>query len=133
MDKKIIFITVLFLLTISISCTKIRENRIEGSWEYVSVSSGEASIDETWIFYESGQLIIKKVYNETSTTAYDTASYYVKSEGLAGYVEVLDAVSYTNGKYRIKKLTAKQLKILRLLDELGNSEYVLKEFIRISK
>lgn len=128
---KYIFGSVIFILIFS--CTKIRENKIEGTWEYVPVASWEESIDEKWTFNENDEIVIEKIYNTISSTVTDTGVYYVKSEGLSGYVEVYDLDNYTNGKYRIKKLTNNQLKILRLFDGAGNSEYVLKEFIRSSK
>ncbi|OFY72949.1 MAG: hypothetical protein A2265_10575 [Bacteroidetes bacterium RIFOXYA12_FULL_33_9] len=114
------------------SCTKIRESRIEGTWEYIPLTY-DASVDEFWTFTENDELIVKRIYNSSITTTHDTGTFHIKAEGLSGYVEVFDIDKYTNGKYRIKKVTNKQLKILRILDGEGNSEYVLREFIKSSE
>lgn len=121
----------LFLSSFSfVSCKKMKENRLEGTWKFVSYSSADQNIDKTWTFSNNGDFTQTVVNNLTTTTTSVTGTYVVKVGGFKTFLDIFDVDLYTDGKYRVVKLSGKTLKTIQTSDGDGVSQYVRKDFTK---
>lgn len=123
-------IFVFLIIASVVSCKKMKENRLEGTWKFVSYSSADQNIDKTWTFSNNGDFTQTVVNNSTTTTTSVTGAYVVRVSGFKTFIEIFDIDIYTDGKYRIVKLSGKLLKTLQTTDGTGTSQYVRKDFTK---
>lgn len=121
---------VLLMVGSFFSCKKMKENRLEGTWKFVSYSASDKNIDKTWTFSDNGDFTQTVVNNLTATTASVTGSYIVRINGFKTFIEIFDIDVYTDGKYRVVKLSGKTLKTIQTSDGDGAAQYVRKDFIK---
>ncbi|OFX43080.1 MAG: hypothetical protein A2046_08675 [Bacteroidetes bacterium GWA2_30_7] len=130
--KALIFRALLILLIIVsfVSCKKMKENRIEGTWKYVSYSSSDQNIEKTWAFSNNGDFIQTTNNTENATTSADTGIYLIRVSSFKTYLEIFDTDVYTDGKYRVVKLSGKLLKTIQTSDGSGSEQYIRKDFTK---
>lgn len=113
-----------------VSCKKMKENRLEGTWKYVSYSSSDQNIEKTWTFSNSGDFVNTATNTESSTTTTDSGTYVLRVSSFKTYLELFDTDPYTDGKYRVVKLSGKLLKTIQTSDGNGDAQYVRKDFTK---
>ena len=127
---------VLFVLLGS-SCKKSKENKIEGSWEYLPMNNLESQTSKhVWIFDGSDKLKIE--VQEPDTTYVYNGTYTISSKFMKGYfVDVKGVYLYWNGLYKIETLNKSEL-ILNRTEKNADSEnpdveggaFLWKEFVK---
>lgn len=133
MKTKVLIFSILLLFICCgtfVSCKKMKENRIEGTWKYVSYSSYDQNIEKTWTFENNGDFVNSTKNTETSTASADTGTYLIRVSGFKTYLEIFDTDPYTDGKYRVVKLSGKILKTIQTSDGNGSEQYVRKDFTK---
>lgn len=126
----LILIAITIIVVFASSCRKYKENRIEGTWDFVSLADHDKYLDVSWTFYEDKTFIIKTINNNTLTTTYDTGTYKITVQSFKTYLDIFDVNLWDSGKYFVDKVSGKYLTILQQNDGFGSNIYVRKEFTK---
>ena len=133
MKSNPLIVSILLILLIAssfASCKKMKENRLEGTWKFVSYSSSDQGQDRTWTFSNNGDFTETIVNNNTATTVTYTGTYVLRISSLKTFIEIFDVYINTDGKYRVVKLSGKLLKTIQITDRDGASQYIRKDFTK---
>lgn len=133
MKRKILIFSALLLFLSSfafVSCKKLKENRLEGTWKFISYSSANLDKDKTWTFSKNGDFVQTVVDNSTTTTTVQSGTYAIRVNGFKTFLDIFDIDLYTDGKYKVVKLSGKVLKTIQISDGDGVTQYILKDFTK---
>ena len=113
-----------------VSCKKMKENRLEGTWKFIPYSSANLDKDKTWTFSKNGDFVQTVVDNTSITTTVQTGTYAIRVSGFKTFLDIFDIDLYTDGKYKVVKLSGKVLKTIQISDGDGATQYILKDFTK---
>jgi hypothetical protein len=135
--KKISFLALIILFVGINSCTKMKLNKLEGTWKYAPLSTEDEGTTITWTFKSDNSFILKTVIDSASITISETGSYSFNKQGGSYYIEIFDIVndslssgSQIEGRHVVKKLNNEVLKVLQVNSAAGGDVYILREFYK---
>ena len=138
MKKNLLFIIVIISIIYSTSCTKSKENKLVGVWEYQVLKNISSNKEQQlWTFDGTDKLTIDITNPDTILNYSGTYNVSSKFMGINGYyVNIKGIYSLWNGLYKIEKLKDNILVINRVKknedseNQQEGGEFLWKEFVR---
>lgn len=133
--KKLYFLAIAVVLVSVFSCTKMKLNKLEGKWDYVTMSA-EDSIFTTWEFKDDNSFKEVISYSGGDSVFVEiehNGTYSFNKQGGSYYLEIFDVDSSATsieGQHVVKELKKDVLKLLQIYDANGGAVYFAREFVK---
>ncbi|PIP53619.1 MAG: hypothetical protein COX07_09725 [Bacteroidetes bacterium CG23_combo_of_CG06-09_8_20_14_all_32_9] len=129
MKHFIILFSILIFSFINLSCQKKKEEKIEGSWQYVYLT--KVNKVQTWTFNNDYKLI-RSIKTDTTTIS-DTANWSMDVKYISKSNLKISNFNDIEGTYEIQTLNRKYLVIQRILFLNGskNGAFIRMEFVKL--
>ena len=134
--KKGLILILGVILIISFSCTKMKLNKLHGTWNNISLEDND-STSITWTFNEDETLVITTTYLDSSAFSNKAGYYSFKKQGSDYFIDVLDMDEALDlggddieGQYLVRELSKSTLRLLQQRTGNGTEAYIAREFVK---
>lgn len=131
MKRIILYLFVIFssALILSSCSVKKKEEKLQGSWEYVWLSKNDSNAVIQWTFAD--QPLVEQVMTINGISETLKGNYFVEKKKSKFFIIIDDLYTWLDGKYRIIQLNEDFLIIQRITDHEGNYAFDRFEFVKV--